>query len=77
MLKAHCRRAYLSEATPGCLEAPHLQSLLEEVKGICDYFADHSSTTTTHKARQVSFKGKQKQPLKAGAKNVTDGTMSF
>lgn len=77
MLKAHYRGAYLSEVNPGCLEAPHLQSLLEEVKGICDYFADHSSTTAAQKARQVSFKGKQKQPFKAGAKNITDGTISF
>lgn len=51
-----CRRAYLSKVNSGSLKAPHLQSLLEEVKGVCDCFAYQSSSTATEQAPQISLK---------------------
>lgn len=49
------RRAYLSKVRSGCFEAAHLQSLLEEVKWVCEGFADHSSSTPTDQASQESL----------------------
>lgn len=38
---------HLSKVSSGCFKAPHLQSLLEQIEGVRDCFADHSSSTPT------------------------------
>lgn len=54
--KTCCRRPYLSKVNSGCFKAPNLQSLLEEIKGVCDCFTNHSSSTATDQALQVTLK---------------------
>lgn len=59
--ETRCRRAYLSKVKSGCLKASHLQSLLEEVKRVCDCFADNSCSTAADQAPQISLKGDVKK----------------
>lgn len=51
--KHNATKAYLSKLSSGFLKAPHLQSLFEEVKGVCDCFANHPSSTATDQASQA------------------------
>lgn len=45
---------HLSEVSSGFFEAPHLQPLFKQIKGICEGFTDHSCSTATNQTSHVS-----------------------
>lgn len=57
-----CNASHLSKVHSGLLEPTDLQSLFEQVEGVCEGFTDDSGYAATHKALQPTCR-EQDTPL--------------